>query len=698
MATYFWVGTGTWDGVTNHFATTTGGTATVAAPTTADDVNFDVNSGTCTTSGTTIAKANNLNFTGYVSTFTHTAATTVQVNGNLTMATGMTYTRGNATTSVFSLSSATTSSITTNGKTMASITLAGVGTFTLQDSFTFTGGQIITSAAATFNTNGQTVNGGAMAISTAGTTLTMGASNITLSAAFTVGTTTVNAGTSTITMTGSATFTGNGKTYWNLTGTSNATLIITGNNTFNNLSRTPVAGGLPIIQFNGTTTTVNGILNFTGAAVTSPLWVAGYDANGVAGAATHTIALGTTGTIAAASFVTFSDTIITGTAAPFTGTSIGDIGNNTGITADTPRSLFWVGNTGSWSQTTHWALTSGGASGNNPPLPQDSVTVDANSITLAAQTITMDMRHPGKNVDFSAVAHTPNIAGAATQFFCGDVKCGTMTGTGTAAWVFFGKGAQTITSNGYQHNQNLQVQCTGGSYSLADNLSTAGGFLALNGTFDANNFNITASFFQSTAPSSATVRTIHLRSGTHTLTGTGTVINISSMPAGSFFAETSTMVITDTSVTTKTIAGGGVGVMWNNITITGGGTGAVVQSAGTGQTLNWTGVLTINGPKTFTWHNGFVYNSATGQTTYGTINIVGTTGNVVTMNTDLAGTRATMRLGTGSNTAAFGAFQDIYASSNMIDATNNGTDNGNNLGVIFTRTENRYEGMLGVGN
>ena len=42
MAALFWVGgTGTYDGTTNHFATTSGGVASVAAPTSSDTVTFD---------------------------------------------------------------------------------------------------------------------------------------------------------------------------------------------------------------------------------------------------------------------------------------------------------------------------------------------------------------------------------------------------------------------------------------------------------------------------------------------------------------------------------------------------------------------------------------------------------------------------------------------------------------------------------
>lgn len=57
MTNYFWVGgTGTWDGTTNHFAITSGGTAIAAAPGSSDTVTFDGNSG-----GGTVTVATNFN-------------------------------------------------------------------------------------------------------------------------------------------------------------------------------------------------------------------------------------------------------------------------------------------------------------------------------------------------------------------------------------------------------------------------------------------------------------------------------------------------------------------------------------------------------------------------------------------------------------------------------------------------------------
>jgi len=51
---------------------------------------------------------------------------------------------------------------------------------------------------------------------------------------------------------------------------------------------------------------------------------------------------------------------------------------------------FWVGGTGSWSDTAHWATTSGGAGGQTVPVFSDVVTVDNHASGLNGGTLTVD--------------------------------------------------------------------------------------------------------------------------------------------------------------------------------------------------------------------------------------------------------------------------------------------------------------------
>jgi hypothetical protein len=48
---------------------------------------------------------------------------------------------------------------------------------------------------------------------------------------------------------------------------------------------------------------------------------------------------------------------------------------------------YWVGNTGMWTDTSHWSATSGGAGGASVPGPDDDVIIDESSFSLAGQYI-----------------------------------------------------------------------------------------------------------------------------------------------------------------------------------------------------------------------------------------------------------------------------------------------------------------------
>ena len=64
-----------------------------------------------------------------------------------------------------------------------------------------------------------------------------------------------------------------------------------------------------------------------------------------------------------------------------------DLGNNTNVsfTPDFTRTLYWVNDGGSWNDSIHWSLTSGGLGGECLPTPIDSVVFDHNSFTTSHQ-------------------------------------------------------------------------------------------------------------------------------------------------------------------------------------------------------------------------------------------------------------------------------------------------------------------------
>lgn len=69
-----------------------------------------------------------------------------------------------------------------------------------------------------------------------------------------------------------------------------------------------------------------------------------------------------------------------------------DLSGNVDITfsLDQPRTLYWVGNTGVWQDSSHWSLNSGGQGGECIPTPVDSIVFDNSSFSLPGQSVDLE--------------------------------------------------------------------------------------------------------------------------------------------------------------------------------------------------------------------------------------------------------------------------------------------------------------------
>lgn len=69
-----------------------------------------------------------------------------------------------------------------------------------------------------------------------------------------------------------------------------------------------------------------------------------------------------------------------------------DLGGNVNITFSLgqARTLYWVDNAGSWQDSAHWSLTSGGQGGECIPTPADSVVFDNNSFSISSQSVDLE--------------------------------------------------------------------------------------------------------------------------------------------------------------------------------------------------------------------------------------------------------------------------------------------------------------------
>lgn len=170
---------------------------------------------------------------------------------------------------------------------------------------------------------------------------------------------------------------------------------------------------------------------------------------------------------------------------------------------------YWVGGTGTWTDTAHWSSTSGGASGASVPTSTDNVFFDANSGT---GTVTCAS---GSCSDFTATTvGTMSFSGANSVY--GSVNIGgSGTFTSWAVTYLATTTGKTINTGGKTVSSAI-FNGVGGEWTLSNNFTCSSYILPNAGTFTTNNFNVSCSTFESTGSS---VRTINFGSSTVTTTG-----------------------------------------------------------------------------------------------------------------------------------------------------------------------------------
>ena len=264
----------------------------------------------------------------------------------------------------------------------------------------------------------------------------------------------------------------------------------------------------------------------------------------------------TTGTFANADFrdITFS---AVADYSAITGLS-GDCGGNTNATFTTAATQTYTGGTDSWSTAARWT--------SRVPLPQDNVVITGQS---GSYTITADMPRLGKSIDFSGALGTPTYTQSVSVTLYGSMTFkSTMTVTWAQVHTLEGRGSFTWTSAGKSIG-SATMAMFGGTITLQDALTSTGTFTLSNGTIVDGGFACSFSVFSSTNTNTRAIT----RSGTWTITGTGTQYTHATA-TNLTLTDTGTILISDTGASSKTFAGGGL--TYNNLSISGGGAGAVI--------------------------------------------------------------------------------------------------------------------------
>jgi len=253
---------------------------------------------------------------------------------------------------------------------------------------------------------------------------------------------------------------------------------------------------------------------------------------------------------------------------------------------------YWVNGTGNWSDTAHWSISSGGSSGASVPAITDDVFITSLS-GLSGGTITFDMGYgelgPVMHNLLCNSGHSYTLAksgqGSGPQIYgSAEFEAG-ITWPGTFGVAF--KAADlghTVKTNGMVFGKGVSFYGAGGGWTLLDNLTGNDLFNVFGGTFDANDFNITAKAIQFDIWDSGDT-IVYMGDGTWTATGNDTNTSWGNFTTftnyGSWgdylvtvYCEGSTIKFTDSTANPKTFYINDTATdPYNNLWLTGSGTG-----------------------------------------------------------------------------------------------------------------------------
>lgn len=579
----YWVGgSGDINNSTNHWATTSGGSAGINNyPLPQDNVIFDnlSSSNTYLINFVQSLYCNdftaNAPSTGYVSFDSN--GFTVTMSGSLLLNVG-TVNGTDVFTSGFNFNFNATSSVTittnslgsTNGWSGNQTFCGNGGTWTLQDNFCdfpFGSSASVNLILGTLALNGHRLEANIFTVGTLFTTVLDFGTGGSLSTSSSVANAIDLSVQANFTVNNSSTgdiylfvggFFGGGRTYRDFSATLFSpsfgnTGIFDPGNTFRNVTIILGNPGVTGAGFLFNTTTITGIFSTSGTTSSDRILIKS-DTSGIKR------------TITAASVsitdVDFWDIDGAGVAT-WSGTRIGDGGNNSGITFATGVNKYWVGNSANWN-TASWATTSGGAgSSTNYPLPQDTAVFDSNSFSANDQTITIDRsgtRIP--SINFSGITKTGiTLANTFDAAYYGNVVLGSsmvVTNGSNTAFRFNGGNTKNITSSGITFSA-IDVDCGNGTVILQDNLATSTtiGSRLTSGILNLNGHTLT--IFTMTS-SNTNTRSITSVGGSIIVTGSNTTVWTSATATNFSLNDALTVNITTGTSGTRTINHGATSV------------------------------------------------------------------------------------------------------------------------------------------
>lgn len=244
---------------------------------------------------------------------------------------------------------------------------------------------------------------------------------------------------------------------------------------------------------------------------------------------------------------------------------------------------YWVG-VGNWDNnaSSKWSTTSGGVGGAAEPTSSDDVFFDTGSGT---GTVAITATSAAKSLNTTGYVGT--ISGSSRLDLSGNLVVGSNTvfsHTGEKRFIATG----TITTNGVTVGGDIGINGSGIIVTLQDDLTITEDIILVQGTFDANDMNVSC---QNTDRSGSSTFVLNMGSGTWELSASsGTVFETFPSTGLTINAETSTIKVVNTDGGAVLFDGGGYtfNKLWfdrgsntANISVLGSNTFAELKDTGT---------------------------------------------------------------------------------------------------------------------
>jgi hypothetical protein len=336
---------------------------------------------------------------------------------------------------------------------------------------------------------------------------------------------------------------------------------------------------------------------------------------------------------------------------------------------------YWVGGSGNWNSTNtgNWSATSGGSSGASAPVSGDDVFFDANSDSGAGFTVTIVATGPTiRNLTISGLDQAMILAGTVGIAIQGNISlpASNFTWSGTGTLTLSGSSSsRTILTNGVTINGDVTFNSSGSDWTLQSALTVGSNdnVTLTAGTLDTAGYAVSCQLF---VISGTTTRTLTLGASAITCTGSGNAWNATTTTNLTLNAGTSNITMSR-NASSKTFAGGG---LTYNILSQGGSGTLIITGANT--------FADIQNPYKTTGATIIDFTSGVTQTV-SAFTASGEAGRVLTIESTVAASAATLSKASGSVTVAYCSIKDLTATGGATWNATNSTNVSGNTGWNF---------------